>query len=156
MKKCYGKGHIKTLILLLIIIALTILGLYLIQQQYQKAKLQTIKTNMSLIELKAKEYIHKQKTEGKEISYLGTKLSEWQENNLKDDMKNHSVISEEEQEKYFVLSEEDLEQLNVGFGNEKDAYYLINYETSEVVISSGYKVKKDTILYKLSELIEQE
>ena len=156
MKKCYGKGHIKTLILLLIIIALTILGLYLIQQQYQKAKLQTIKTNMSLIELKAKEYIHKQKTEGKEISYLGTKLSEWQENNLKDDMKNHSVISEEEQEKYFVLSEEDLEQLNVGFGNEKDAYYLINYETSEVVISSGYKIEKDTILYKLSELIEQE
>ena len=156
MKQCHGKGHIKTMILLVFIIALVGAGLYLIQQQYQKAKIKTIVTNMSLIELKAKENVNKQKTEGKEVSYVGTKLSEWTENELMEQLKQNTVISEEEQEKYYVLTEENLEELNVSFGNEKDAYYLINYETSEVIISSGCKVEKDIILYKLSELIEKE
>lgn len=61
------------------------------------------------------------------------------------------LIPAEEFEKYYVLTDDDLQKLNLDFKNEKDAYYLINYETSEVIFTKGLNG-----IYKLSEMSTDE
>lgn len=156
MIKCTkGMGHIKTILLTVIIIAFIVGGVNYVRMQYKIAKMKTIKTNMSLIELKAEEYLNKQKAEGKdEISYIGTKLSEVRENTVVEDLINKEIITEEECEKYYMLSDEDLAILNTNVYNEKDSFYIINYETKEVILTSGCKMENNNILYKLSDMEE--
>ena len=52
-----GRGHIKTIILMIIIIVAAIFGFNYVRKQYDIAKVKTLKTNMSLIGLKTSEYI---------------------------------------------------------------------------------------------------
>lgn len=153
MKSNTGRGYIKTLILTIIIIICAVSGLYFIKMQYHKAKIKTIKTNMSLIEFKASEYINKQKAEGKEeINYAGTKLSDLKDDTIVKQLKDRKVINEEELEKYYLLSDENLAELNTKFENEKDSFYIVNYETGEVIFSAGCQLEDDKILYKLNDI----
>ena len=153
MKNNRGMGHIKTIILTLIIAASVAGGVYYVRMQYGIAKIKTIRTNMSLIELKAEEYLNKQKAEGKEeTNYIGTKLSEIKDNEIVSDLISKGVVTEEECEKYYMLSDEDLISLSTNVYNEKDSFYLINYETWEVIITSGCRLEGDSILYKLSDI----
>lgn len=147
-----GKGHIKTIILLCIIIILIVIGLKFLKSNYNDAKVKTIKTNMSLIKVKANEYINKQKAEGKEIIFAGKKLSDVNDDEIINKIVANDIVKNEELEKYYMLTDENLAELGTNFTNEKDAYYLVNYETGEVVISSGIKLEKEKIVYKLSEM----
>lgn len=63
------------------------------------------------------------------------------------EFKNTQNITEEEYKKYYVLTDKNLEELKIDVKNEEKSYYLINYETNEVIITKGYEGK-----YKLSEI----
>ena len=155
MRQNRAMGHIKTILLTIIIVACVLGGLYYVQLQYGKAKVKTIRTNMSLVQFKATEYLNKQKAEGKEeMDYIGTNLSEIMEDNIVVDMIDKGIITEDECEEYYMLSNEDLEELGTKEGNEDNSYYLINYETGEVIITSGCRIEKNKTLYKLSEIIK--
>lgn len=153
MKKKTLIGYIKMLILTILIIACILIGIHLVKVQYDKAKIKTIKTNMSLVELKASEYINKQKADGKEeISYVGTKLSETTEKDLVKGLTEKGIITDEELEKYYIISDEDLIKLNAKFSNEEKSFYIYNYETGTVIISSGCEFEEGKILYKLEDI----
>ncbi len=64
--------------------------------------------------------------------------------------KNTGIITEEEYAKYYVLTDKNLEDLKIKVKNEKNSYYLINYETNEVIITKGYEGK-----YKISQIEEE-
>lgn len=64
-----------------------------------------------------------------------------------DEFKKVGVIAEDEYEKYYVLTDKNLEDLKIKVKNEKQSYYLVNYETNEVIITKGYEGK-----YKISEI----
>lgn len=64
-----------------------------------------------------------------------------------EEFKKTGNITEEEYAKYYVLTDKNLEDLKVKVKNEKESYYLINYETNEVIITKGYEGK-----YKISEI----
>ena len=49
-----------------------------------------------------------------------------------------------------MLYDNDLESLKVDFLNEKGAYYIVNYETGEVIYTSGINGK-----YKVSEMVNE-
>ena len=76
--------------------------------KYNQAKVQTTKTDMLLVEWKAKDVIEKQTVKGEEKTYIGTKVSEMKEDTLIKEFLNQNIISEEEYEKYYVLTDEDL------------------------------------------------
>ena len=60
---------------------------------------------------------------------------------------NKNIIPEEEYKNYYVLTDDDLKRLDVDVKNEENAYYLVNYTSDEVIITSGLNGK-----YKLSEI----
>ena len=97
----------------------------------------------------------KSNDENQESSNENEKEEETKEdNNQKDELmtiidnfKKAEVITEEEYEKYYVLTDNNLGDLKTNVKNEKNSYYLINYETNEVIITKGHEVK-----YKISEI----
>jgi hypothetical protein len=56
-----------------------------------------------------------------------------------EEFKKLNIVSESDYDKYYVLEDVDLESLGLDFRNEKNARYLINYDTREVVITCGYQ-----------------
>ena len=55
-----------------------------------------------------------------------------------------------EDEKYYLLSEEDLEALHV-YEIDPSQIFLVNYDTEEVVYANGIE-RGNEVLYKLSEI----
>ena len=58
-----------------------------------------------------------------------------------------NILNQNEYDKYYVLNNDDLKKLEIDVENEEDSYYLVNYSTGEVIITSGFNGK-----YKLSEI----
>ena len=56
-----------------------------------------------------------------------------------EEFKKLNIVSESDYDKYYVLEDVDLESLGLDFRNEKNARYLINYDTREVAITCGYE-----------------
>jgi hypothetical protein len=56
-----------------------------------------------------------------------------------EEFKKLNIISDSDYDKYYVLEDADLEALGLNFKNEKDARYLINYDSREVAITCGYQ-----------------
>ncbi len=56
-----------------------------------------------------------------------------------EEFKKLNIVSESDYDKYYVLEDVDLESLGLDFRNEKNARYLINYDTREVAITCGYQ-----------------
>lgn len=174
MKKESGKGIIKALLLFIVVVAVIVWICMSIGSNLKTQKDDNIVSNMMLIKGKCKVFNENRIRNNKEESTLiGTKLSdiieaeeknaegenvsnqEEKNNNVIDEkiikeLKSKQVISEEEYKKYYVLTDTNLEELNVDVKNEKNSYYLINYEMNEVIITNGYEGK-----YKLSEIEEK-
>ena len=174
MKQENGKGMIKALILLVIIICVIVVIIKSISSNISEQKNNNLMANMLTIKSTCKVYNENRLRTKSEEAIIGTKISDInvkeenkeqaedkqnEEENKDEDkkidinesvieeFKNLQVISEEEYSKYYVLTNENLQELNIEVTNEKDSYYLINYETNEVIFTKGYEGK-----YKLSDI----
>lgn len=155
MKENNGTGMIKIIIIMLFIGLVVALSVYFIRMQYHEARVETIKTDMLQVQWKVKDYIDKQIVKGEEKKYLGTKLSEMKEDLVLKDFFNKNILSEEEYDKYYVLKDEDLATATLKITNYKDSYFIINYDSYEVLVSMGCKYSENEVLYKLSDIINK-
>lgn len=153
MKRNKGMGMIKLIVMILFIALIVATTVYFVRMQYHKARVETIKTDMLQVQWKMKDYIDKQTVKGDEIEYLGTKLSEMRSSDLLQELFNGNVVTEDEYEKYYVLEDKDLAEAGLEITNYKDSYFIINYETYEIIVSKGCQYYKEEILYKLSDII---
>ena len=111
MKSNKGMGIISLICIVVVIAIITGVSVYFARLKYNEAKVQTIKTDMLLVQWKVKSYIDSQIAEKVEINYLGVKISEVTDNNLINTFKEKNVIDESEYEKYYMLSDEELNQI---------------------------------------------
>lgn len=155
MKRNTGMGMIKLILMLLFIILIVATTVYLVRMQYNKVKIETIKTDLLQVQWKIKDYIDKQTVQGEEKQYLGTKLSEMIDDPILQDFFSNKILSEAEYEKYYVLKEENLATAGLEITNYTDSYFIINYETYEVIVSKGCKYSKEENLYKLSDILSK-
>lgn len=134
-----------TIILLLIIGGITVtIGTSVIKQ----ANLQTVNTNMMLIQAKTKTIAEQAKFNNNQDNYKGTVLSEVSGNKKIDKLLEAGII--EDTSKYYLLSKEDL----VSMGLEKieiEDGYIVNYETEEIIYVKGYENGGETY-YKLDDM----
>ena len=153
MKSNRGMGVI-SLIFIVVVIAIVVgVSVYFVRLQYNEAKVQTIRTDMLLVQWKLKSYIDSQTAEKvEEINYLGTKVSEQKDEELIKSFLEKNILEEEEYDKYYVLTDSDLETAKLGITNVEGNYYLINYSSYEVIITGGCKISENQILYKLSDI----
>lgn len=152
MKSNKGMGIISLICIVVVIAIITGVSVYFARLKYNEAKVQTIKTDMLLVQWKVKSYIDSQIAEKVEINYLGIKISEVTDNNLINTFKEKNVIDESEYEKYYMLSDEELNQIKSTVSSPEGSYYLVNYDNYEVIITGGCKISDGEILYKLSDI----
>lgn len=134
-----------TIILLLIISGVTVyIGTGVIKQ----ATLQTINTNMMLIQAKTKTIAEQAKFNNNQDNYKGTVLSDISGNKKIDKLIETGII--EDKSKYYLLSKDDL----VSMGLEKidiEDGYIVNYETEEVIYVKGYE-NEGVTYHKLNDM----
>ena len=53
------------------------------------------------------------------------------------------------------MKDEDLVAVGSGITNYSDSYFIINYETYEVILSKGCEYSRGEVLYKLSDIISK-
>lgn len=134
-----------TIIILLIIGGVTV---YIGTSVIKQATLQTVNTNMMLIQAKTKTIAEQAKFNGNQDNYKGTVLSEVSGNKKIDKLLQTGII--EDTSKYYLLSKDDL----VSMGLEKieiEDGYIVNYETEEVIYVKGYE-NEGVTYHKLNDM----
>lgn len=134
-----------TIVILIIITSITIYtGINVIKQ----ATLQTVNTNMMLIQAKTKTIAEQAKFNNNTENYKGTVLNKVSGNKKIDELLNIGVIDDDS--KFYLLSKDDL----INMGLEKidiEDGYIVNYETEEVIYVKGYENEGITY-HKLSDM----
>lgn len=150
MKKENGLNMIGVILIICAIIAIAAVSIINIKNNIEDETTKSVKSNMLLIQGATK--VAKQNSVAKktEEPLVGTKLNQVENNEIIDNFKSLNIIEESQYEKYYMLSNEDLEKLNIKVWNEEGAYYLVNYDDNEVIITSGVDGK-----YKLSEMEDE-
>ncbi len=147
MKKEDGLNMLGVIIIICIIIAVVTISILNIKKSIKVESTKEIKSNMLLIQGAAKVAKQNDIAKKKENALVGTKLNEIEDNEIISNFKALNIIEESAYEKYYMLTNEDLEKLNIKVWNEEGAYYLVNYDDNEVIITSGINGK-----YKLSDM----
>ena len=150
MKKETGMGIIAIILIILSIIALCFGAYYFVSNFMKKEKNVDIKANMLVIKGKAKVLEETSKVNNNEEGLKGKKLSEMQEDHIISEFLKKNIIYNTKLENYYALRNEDLKEMELDIQNEKDSYYIVNYETEEVYITKGYvNEENSSTIYKL-------
>ena len=152
MRNEKGMGLIQLIVFVVLIILIVAMSVYFIRMQYNEVRVETIKTDMLQVQWKLKDYIDTQTVNGDEIQYLGSKVSDNLQDTLLSKVISNNVIPESEYEKYYILKDADLATAGLEITNYEESYFLINYETYEVIVTQGCNISDDEILYKLSDI----
>lgn len=152
MKKESGMGLLAIIFIIVLIIVLVVLGYYTVKKITKDKKLEDIKANMLLIQGKCKILEENTKVNKNEDNILGKKVSDMKEDQIVAQFLEKNIIPEDKLEKYYVLSNEDLNNMEIDVQNEENSYYIVNYEEDSVYITKGYMNEEtNEIVYKLEE-----
>ena len=145
------------LALVIAIVIVIVIGIVVTaKKKVENVGLIDLKTDMLLIQGKIKLLNDNVliKKEGAEL--IGTNMSENSENESVKAILDKKVISSEEDDYngYYMLSQEDLEKLELAedISMEEDNEIVVNYATGEVIYLKGYEDKEGKIFYRLSEI----
>ena len=142
MKKENGITLVMLIITIIIMLILTGITFYTGSNLLKKTRLQTIMTNMLLIEAKAqtiKDRVEFTKNEGE---LYGTLVEE----------PNDSEIASGVTEGKWYKWDQNTFNLTGLTGIDSDMVYYVNYETMEVIYRDGYTYSDGNIYYKLSDI----
>ncbi len=133
-----------TIIILGILVSITVYSGGTVLKQ---TKLQTITTNMMLIQVKAKTIAEQAKFNSDESLYKGTKVSNITDNTKISELINSNVI--DNTGNYYLLTQNDLNNIGLQKIDVQDGY-IVNYDTEEVIYVRGFE-NDGKVYYKLSE-----
>ena len=155
MKSQKGMGHLMLIICIAIILAFIVGIIYLVRETIKKEKVETYQTNMLLIQGKVKVMANEYTVQKKEELLKGRKVEEAIEEEQIKYLLENNIISQEETSfsKYYILEQSHLDEMGLDNIKLKEGYFIVNYDTYEIIYSNGIKVGKYTY-YKLSELKE--
>ena len=153
MKSQKGMGHLMLIICIAIIILFVLGCIYVVKESIEKEKIETFQTNMLLIQGKVKVISQEATIQKNEELLIGRKVGDNIEDEQIKKLLDNQVISQEETNfsKYYILEKSHLEEIGLSNIELKEGYYIVNYDTDEIIYSIGIKKGKE-ILYKLSEL----
>lgn len=150
MNKENGMGIISIIISVLIIVLIGIFAYNFIINSADKQKIEDIRANMLLIQGKCKIIEETSKVNNNEDQLKGTKLSDMQDDSIISEFLNKNIIDVSKVDKYYALSNDDLDSMELDIKNEENSYYVVNYEENTVYITKGYRAENsEETLYKL-------
>ncbi len=155
MKRGYFKTYVKIFGVILLICMIALVVMYYLKQRYAGEQFETIKTDMLLIEGKTKIVAEKVKIKDKNSIYIGTKIGkEVQDDEIKKLQEKGIINLNEKNVKYYILNQSNLEELGLSTIKLEDGYYIVEYNSNEIIYSKGIENKEGNVLYKLSEILK--
>lgn len=153
MKSEKGLTFLGTIILVVIIALIAFGVVYFTRMEVSKEKTEDIKTNMLLVQAKVKKISGDYTLEKNEEVLIGTKLSEMKEEEpIKEFLEKELFDLDEKGKKYYVLNQQNLNDLNLGnVILEENSYYIVEYTSSEVYYTKGYSDENGEVHYKVTE-----
>ena len=153
MKSENGLSFLGTIILVVIIAVITFGVVYFGRIQADKEKAEDIKTNMLLVQAKVKKISGDYTLEEKDEILVGTKLSDMEEEQpIKEFLEKELFKQDEKNKKYYVLNQQNLNDLGLDkVILEENAYYIVEYTSSEVYYTKGYLDENGNLHYSASD-----
>lgn len=146
----------KLLIIFALIIFVIINIFKYIKIELQKKESDDIITNMLIIQGKVKLISGEAEVNSNEDNYVGAKLSEYNNQDIKSTILNIG-IEESSFENYYILNKENLDNMGISseLKNIQDNEYIVNYIDTEVIYIKGINIDDD-VKYKLSDILIKE
>ena len=138
-----GNSIIWLIPLIAILTVIIIFGVQFVQKLVHEKEWENVKTDMLQIQAKAKIVFEKYHVDNAN-GLAGEKIEE---------ISTIEQFGIEQDKTYYKWTKETLEQNGLAEVKlEQEDYYIINYDTEEVIYSKGYQTKDGNIYYKLSEI----
>ena len=154
MKKQNAMSLIGVIIAITFIIMIICGAIYFTMEQFEKSRIENVKTNMLLVQGKIKVLQESSVAKKDESILKGKKVADNAENEKVKEMLEKGVIStqDESYDKYYIVDQDTLTQMQIegivfGEGN----FYIVNYATNEILWTQGITIDGVTY-YKLSDL----
>ena len=129
-------------IVLVLLIAFIVFGvIYFIRIQTAKEGLEDLKTDLLLVQAKVRKLSADYTLEKNEEVLVGTKLTDMQEDEtIKEFLNNNSIDINEKKKKYYVLNQDNLNELELSkIKLEPNSYYIVEYTEGEVYYTKGFE-----------------
>ena len=140
-----------TVIVLLIIASIVV---YTGTDTIKNANLQSLKTNMLLIQAKTNVIAQDVEMKVENATLKGTKLADMKEDEIIKSFLEKGVIDENSEDSdFYVLKDQDIKDL--GLENveiEDGSYYIVDYKKNDIITTNGFEASDKNMYYKLSEL----
>lgn len=153
MKSQKGMSNIMLLICIVLILAIVGGILYITNSLNQERILENYQTEMLMLQSKVKILSQESIMQKKDELLKGKKVSEnLEDENIKQLLENKIISQEEENfDKYYILDKANVEEMGLSNIVIEDGFYIVNYDTDEIIYSNGIIVRKETY-YKLSQI----
>lgn len=153
MKSESGKGTIKwILIICLIAVVVFLLGKY-VMGIYKREKVKNFQADLLLVQAKVEGVKGKYTLNKEENPLKGVKVSERTEEYDLNDFIQQGVLKEEEYEKYYILNDNCLNEMELqSLVGKYKGYFIVNYDDFEVIYTEGYENENGLWCYKVSDM----
>lgn len=156
MKSEKGLTFFSTIILVIIIALIAFIVVYFTRMQIGKEKTEDDKIYMLSVKAKITSISGTYKVDKKDEKLVGTKLSEMKEDSIvKEFLEKELFNPDEKNKKYYVLNQQNLNDLGLGKIILEDAYYIVEYTSGEVYYTKGYTNENGEVHYKVTELEDE-
>lgn len=154
MKSEKGMTLITTAVLVIVIAALVFAVVYYARIAIAKEGLESLKTDMLLVQAKVKKIAGEYTLEQKEELLKGTKIEDMAENEtIQNFLEKEIINTEEENKKYYVLDKQNLEELELEKVKlEENSYYIVDYTSNEVYYTKGVEYADGNTYYDMKEI----
>lgn len=150
------KGLVSTYVKILVVILIIVIGIHLVikfaSNGYSKEEMETLKTNMLLIQGKAEIIAQKVEIKEKNAKYVGTQVKEKENEEIIQNLINNNIIDiNSKDSNLYCLNNEDIKELGLD-SIYTDNYYIVDYKKNDVIYPNGMENENGDIIYKLSEM----
>ena len=154
LKKEDGLTYIAMIFIIVLIALIVFAVIYFARMQISKENLETLKTNLLLIQGKVELVSQHVDMKEKDAKLTGTKLADMKEDEvIKAFLEKQIIDSESKDRDFYVLKEQDLKDLELNnIQMESGMYYIVDYKTNDIITTKGYTATDGQTYYKLTDI----
>lgn len=154
LKKEDGLTYIAMIFIIVLIALIVFAVIYFARTQISKENLETLKTNLLLIQGKVELVSQHVDMKEKDAKLTGTKLADMKEDEvIKAFLEKKIIDSESKDSDFYVLKEQDLKDLELSnIQMESGMYYIVDYKTNDIITTKGYTATDGQTYYKLTNI----
>jgi Tfp pilus assembly protein PilE len=151
MKSEKGLTFIATIVLVVLIVIAVGVAIYFTKNEVKKEQSEGVKTQMLRVQARVQKISHNYTLDKKDEILVGTKLQDMKEEQVVKEFLDKELFNpDEKNKKYYVLNQENINELELeNVVLEDDTYYIVEYTASDVYYTKGYDDENGETHYKI-------